>query len=281
MLLANYDNLSKEFLNYLKENRGYPDVTIKTYKIVLEQLKGNYKIDNASGKFDIREFRIKMIELNKKTIVKKLSAIRSFIEFLYNQKDIEFQIVGDDTIKVPQRLPKPVENRYIEEVLSSASLLERVILYMLYGLGIRISELSNIKLVDIKDEWILINGKGAKQRELPMLPIVSTVINQYKNFAYPKVYLLEKKDIQLNTNQIRYIVNRVFKAHGLKVTPHQLRHSFATDLLNEGARVSDISKLLGHSTMASTQLYTKLKNSTKLNEYMQSHPLCKSSDRLF
>ena len=105
MLLANYDKLSEEFLDYLRDNRGYPLVTIQTYKIVLTQLRGNYKIDNATGKFDIREFRLKMVELNKKTIVKKLSAIRSFIEFLYNQKDIEFQIIGDDTIKVPQRLP--------------------------------------------------------------------------------------------------------------------------------------------------------------------------------
>jgi len=274
MLLANYDNLTKEFLDYLRDNRGYPDVTIKTYKIVLAQLRGNYKIDNATGKFDIREFRIQIVELNKKTIVKKLSAIRSFIDFLYNQKNIDFQIVGDDTIKVPQRLPKPVESRYIEEVISSASLLEKTILYMLYGLGLRISELSNIKLSDIKGEWILIYGKGAKERELPLLPIVSTIINQYIDFANPQIYLLEKKDKPLNTNQIRYIVNKVFKAHGIKVSPHQLRHSFATDLLNEGARVSDISKLLGHSTMASTQLYTKLKNSTKLNEYLNAHPLC-------
>ncbi len=275
MLLANYDKLTKEFLDYLKDNRGYPDVTIKTYKIVLEQLRGKYKIDNATGKFDIREFRVEIVELNKKTIVKKLSAIRSFIEFLYDQKDIEFQIVGDDTIKVPQRLPKPIENRYIEEVLSSSSLLEKTIVYMLYGLGIRISELASIKLIDIKSEWILINGKGAKQRELPLLPILSSIINQYRAFANPNIYLLEKKDKPLNTNQIRYIVNKVFKANGIKVSPHQLRHSFATDLLNEGARVSDISKLLGHSTMASTQLYTKLANSTKLNEYLNSHPLCK------
>jgi len=275
MLLANYDDLAKEFLYYLRDNRGYPDVTIKTYKIVLAQLKGKYKIDNATGKFDIREFRIEISKLNKKTIVKKLSAIRSFIDFLYNQKDIEFQIVGDDTIKVPQRLPKPIENRYIEEVISSASLLEKTILYMLYGLGLRISELANIKLSDIKNEWVIINGKGAKERELPLLPIVSIIIHQYIDFANPQIYLLEKKDKPLNTNQIRYIVNKVFKAHGIKVSPHQLRHSFATDLLNEGARVSDISKLLGHSTMASTQLYTKLKNSTKLNEYLNAHPLCR------
>ena len=77
----------------------------------------------------------------------------------------------------------------------------------------------------------------------------------------------------MNQAQLRYILTKLFKAKGLKVTPHQLRHSFATHLLNNGARISDVSELLGHSSMATTQVYTKLGDARKLKEYLGAHPL--------
>ena len=77
----------------------------------------------------------------------------------------------------------------------------------------------------------------------------------------------------LSSAQLRYRVERAFKRHGIKATPHQLRHSFATELLKEGARIADVSELLGHSSMATTQIYTKLTNSTKLQNYLKAHPL--------
>ncbi len=77
----------------------------------------------------------------------------------------------------------------------------------------------------------------------------------------------------MNQAQLRYILTKCFKSKGLKATPHQLRHSFATHLLNNGARISDVSELLGHSSMATTQVYTKLADSKKLKEYLEAHPL--------
>ena len=77
----------------------------------------------------------------------------------------------------------------------------------------------------------------------------------------------------MNAAQLRYRVEKIFKKHGIKATPHQLRHSFATHLLDNGARISDVSELLGHASMATTQIYTKLANSKKLQEYMHAHPL--------
>ena len=82
----------------------------------------------------------------------------------------------------------------------------------------------------------------------------------------------------MNSAQLRYILTKLFKAQGLKVAPHQLRHSFATHLLNNGARISDVSELLGHETMATTQVYTKLGSVKKMQEYMKAHPL--ASDEL-
>jgi integrase/recombinase XerC len=77
----------------------------------------------------------------------------------------------------------------------------------------------------------------------------------------------------MNSAQLRYKVTKLFKASGIKATPHQLRHSFATHLLNNGARIADVSELLGHETMATTQVYTKLGSVKKMQEYMKAHPL--------
>ena len=77
----------------------------------------------------------------------------------------------------------------------------------------------------------------------------------------------------MNVAQLRYIMTKLFKAAGIKATPHQLRHSFATHLLNNGARIADVSELLGHETMATTQVYTKLGSVKKMQEYMKAHPL--------
>jgi integrase/recombinase XerC len=79
----------------------------------------------------------------------------------------------------------------------------------------------------------------------------------------------------MNSAQLRYKLTKLFKASGFKATPHQLRHSFATHLLNHGARISDVSELLGHETMATTQVYTKLGSVKKMQEYMKAHPLAK------
>lgn len=77
----------------------------------------------------------------------------------------------------------------------------------------------------------------------------------------------------MNAAQLRYMLTKLFKESGLKVTPHQLRHSFATHLLDHGARIADVSELLGHDTMATTQVYTKLGSVKKMHEYMKAHPL--------
>ena len=82
----------------------------------------------------------------------------------------------------------------------------------------------------------------------------------------------------MNVAQLRYIITRLFKSVGIKATPHQLRHSFATHLLNNGARISDVSELLGHETMATTQVYTKLGSVKKMEEYMKAHPLAIRND---
>ena len=266
---------SEEFLNYLFDVRGYSETSIVTYEIALRQMleESHVHEDDGLTVLDITPFRFKIVKNHKKTIVKKLSAIHSFVKYLEEQCRMSIKLIGDESIKVPKSLPKPIEETYIYEVLSKANLEEKLLISMLYGLGLRISELSMLKLEDIKDGWIQIHGKGNKVRELPLLDRLQDLIAFYVKRRSPKKYLFEKGNSPMNSAQLRYILTKLFKAQGLKVTPHQLRHSFATHLLNNGARISDVSELLGHETMATTQVYTKLGSVKKMQEYMKAHPL--------
>ena len=269
--------LSEDFLEYLFDVRGYSEHTITTYEVALRQMieESRFSLENNTYILDINPFRFQIVKNSKKTIVKKLSAIRSFVKYLEDQCLMHVKLLADESIKVPQSLPKPIEESYIGEVLDIANLEEKLLITMLYGLGLRISELSSVKLEDIKEKWIQIHGKGNKVRELPLLLEISTLIERYIEVKHPKIYLFEKGNAPMNAAQLRYILSKLFKTQGLKVTPHQLRHSFATHLLNHGARISDVSELLGHETMATTQVYTKLGSVKKMQEYMNAHPLAK------
>jgi integrase/recombinase XerC len=266
---------SEEFLEYLLDVRGYSDTSITTYEVALRQMieVSHFYEEDGLTVLDITPFRFYIVKNAKKTIVKKLSAVRSFVKYLEDQCHIPIRLIADESIKVPQSLPKPIEEKYITEVLNSANLEEKLLISMLYGLGLRISELCDLKLEDIKGAWVQIHGKGSKVRELPLLVELQTLITQYLDSYHPKKYLFEKGNAPLNAAQLRYKLSKLFKDAGLKVTPHQLRHSFATHLLNRGARISDVSELLGHETMATTQVYTKLGSVKKMQEYMKAHPL--------
>lgn len=263
------------FLVYLFDIRGYSEKTIITYEVVLRQMieVSHYYQEEGKDILDIRPFRFAMVKNTKKTIVKKLSAIRSLLKYVDEQCNHHIRLIGDSTIKVPQTLPKPIEECYIEEVLASVNVEEKLLISMLYGLGLRISELSQLKCSAIQRNWIQITGKGKKTRELPLLESLNTLIMRYQEDYRPKIYLFEKGNAPMNEAQLRYLLSKCFKRVGIKATPHQLRHSFATHLLNNGARIADVSELLGHETMATTQIYTKLSAVKKMQEYMKAHPL--------
>ncbi len=270
----------EEFLGYIQDVRGYSETSVITYEIALRQMAQSSRLsqNGIEWTIDLTPFRIKIVKNSKKTIAKKLSAVRSFVEYLRTQRALGVTLIGDESVKTPQTLPKPVEERYIFEMLEEADTKEKLVVVMLYGLGLRISELSGLKLADIHNEWIEIRGKGNKTRELPLLDAVRSSIENYLDLYHPKQYLFEKGGVPMNQAQLRYLLTQSFKSRGLKVTPHQFRHSFATHLLNNGARISDVSELLGHSSMATTQLYTKLGDARKLQEYLTAHPLVKKAN---
>ncbi len=268
------------FLFYLIKIRGYSDKTVETYRIAIEQMLDSVEVYEQNGVtyLNIMPFRLKIANLNKKAISTKLSAIRSFVKFINSNYNLKIKLKGNESIKVPKSLPKPISDSRIKEVLSSCTQKEALIISMFYRLGLRISEICNIKLSDISGGWLRVEGKGKKVREIPIIPSLQTDIQKYLEIESPKEYLFEKDGKAMKDTQIRYIVNRVFAKHGIKATPHQLRHSFASALLQEGARISDVSELLGHSSMATTQIYTKLSNSLKLKNYLKAHPLANENE---
>lgn len=265
----------KEFLSYLEEIRGYSDLTIKSYD---ESLKEAFLyIETVQEKshilFNLMPYRVKISSLNSKTISKKLSAIRSFVKYL-NDNGVASVLKADESIKVAKTLPKPISHEHIINALSHAKGIEKVVITLLYTLGVRISELTSLEIKDVSLEWVRVVGKGNKQRDIPLLHNTKELLDNYLSLSSQKKFIFEKNGEKLSENSLRYIVIKVFRRVGLKVTPHQLRHSYASQLLNAKAPIADVSELLGHSSMATTQIYTKLGSALKQQNYNTAHPLC-------
>ncbi|AZV45962.1 integrase [Nautilia sp. PV-1] len=258
-----------KYLSFVKKTKSIN--TYKTYETILNEAIEHIEIENSI--IDITPYRLHIANLNKKTIAKKVSALRSFFEFLETEGH-KFKIVGDEHVKVPKTLPKPVSMEHIKKALKSATMDEYLAIMVIFSLGLRISEAAGIKLNDIKGEWIEITGKGSKTRILPLHPKLKEFIEKYLQTNPKKEYLFEKNGTPLGSDKIRYLVQKAFKKHGIHVTPHQLRHSFATYMLQNGARINDVSELLGHEFISTTQIYTKLSDTLKLKNYLKAHPLC-------
>ncbi|HEY9203294.1 MAG TPA: tyrosine-type recombinase/integrase [Sulfurimonas sp.] len=264
-----------DFLLYLEEIRGYSDLTIKSYDESLKEAFAYIEVLQEGGHtlLNLMPYRIKISSLNPKTISKKLSAIRSFAEYL-NDNGIRVVLKADESVKVAKTLPKPISHKHIVEAISHCDLREKLVVMLLYTLGLRISELASLKLENVSEKWIRVIGKGNKQRDIPLLANTKELLDEYLSTTARKKFVFEKNGEKLSQNSLRYIVTNVFRRVGLKVTPHQLRHSYASSLLNGRAPIADVSELLGHSSMATTQIYTKLGSALKQENYNSAHPLC-------
>jgi integrase/recombinase XerC len=271
----------KHFLDYLERFRGYSDLTLKSYDETLREAFRMVELEESAGHtvINLMPYRLHIAHLKPTTISKKISALRSFANYMEEQGE-KVSLKADESIKVPASLPKPVSDQHIQEALASAELSEKVVVTLLYTLGLRISELTTLRLDAISAGWVRVTGKGQKSRDIPLLESTRTLIETFKEQKRPKEYLFESKGACLSENSLRYLVTKCFKRVGLKVTPHQLRHSYATALLNNSARIADVSELLGHSSMSTTQIYTKLGSSVKMQHYLKAHPMCQDDDEI-
>ena len=284
-----------KFLDYISVEKRYSQNTLVSYKKDLEDLllyisetEGTEDLKKVDKKI-IRNFIVSLSEkkIQKRSINRKLSSLRSF--YLYLLKIGEIQVSPLETIpslKFYAEKQIPISEEEMEnlgEVLESESdnFLEKLIIETLYQTGMRKSELCNILLeqVDFSKSEISIKGKGNKQR---VVPISENLLKQMREYMVIRkhnedsgiYFFVRENGKKLSEKFVYSVVNRYLSLITLKKkkSPHILRHSFATHVLNNGAEISKVKKILGHSSLASTQVYTNGNIEQLKRVFNQAHP---------
>ena len=290
-------DLILKFIDELKYEKNYSDLTVNGYlynlNVFLEFLNdNNIKNYNKVTYQDIRDFISYLYDLNynNKTISRNISAIRSFFKFLKTNNYIDNNpctLISNP--KLEKRLPKFLNFEDTNKLLNAfdnnnfIGLRNSLILEILYSTGIRVSEITNIKLNDISmsDKSVVITGKGNKQRIVYFGTLCLNLIEMYLKKSYPILnvnnsdyLILSKRGKKINDREIRNIVDDAAKIAGIemKISPHVLRHTYATHMLNEGADLRSVQELLGHENLSTTQVYTHLTNEKIRNVYLKAHP---------
>lgn len=285
------------FLQYLQSEKRYSAHTIRAYKSDLEQLIKDLRItEDQLAALTHRELRLwcsSLMEqgLNARSVNRKISAVSAFYGYLVRQNIIE-QNPADKVInpKNRKRLPFFYEESQMQtlldgEVESSGYAAQRnhAIMELFYGTGIRLSELIGLRLADIDlDRRIVkVMGKGSKERIVPLSPHLIRELEQYldvygQHFDMPpsNPLFLTHRGKALYSSLVYRIVHQTLKNQGIngKKSPHVLRHTFATHLLNRGADLNSIKTLLGHTSLSATQVYTHNDIDKLLRSYSQAHP---------
>ena len=271
-----------EFLNYLKDERNYSDKTILNYKMDLENFY-NYINKKKTKKIDfdfLQEYieNLSQKKYSTKSIQRHISSLKSYFKFLYNKNYInvnpaELLCLPKNEIKLPNYLTI-IDLEKIYEL--DLSLRDKLIVELLYSTGIRLSELVNIKISDINfyDKTIKVLGKGNKERYVLFGSVCSKLLKEYINNENIVYLLLNKNGNKLSERGVEYIIEKIFKSVNVhaKLTPHTLRHTFATHMLDNGCDLVTVQKLLGHSDLSTTSIYTHISNEHLRTTYLQTHP---------
>lgn len=287
----------EEYLKYLKIQKNYSQETIDSYDedlIEYYDFLQRENIDVLKVKYD--DIRFFLMELNDKknkssTISRKLSSLRGFYKFLINNdytKDNPFILIK--TPRKEKRLPRFFYYNELEEMFNSIDLStplgvrNRLILEVLYASGVRVSELVNIKVKDINDEEIKVLGKGNKERITRIGDYAREILDLYLSDAYltlnkknSEYLFLNNNGGKLTTRGVRFILDEIIKNTTInkKISPHMLRHSFATHLLNEGCDILSVQELLGHESLTATAIYTHVTTDRLKEVYFKTHPRAK------
>jgi len=262
-----------EYLDYLEIEKGLSQNTLDAYRRDLTDFFifcGNIaieKIQRTQINSYVRNLHEK--KYSPTSVTRKIASLRGFFKWANINEIIKINpALTLEQPKIPQKLPKVLSVVEIEEILKqNLSKMETVIVELLYGCGLRVSELTNLKITDydLKGKYLECTGKGSKDR---IVPLGSKAIRAIKNYLSEREYLVLKynlntKNLLINEkgkNVTRQEVYTFIHEHGKKlhkaISPHTLRHSFATHLLENGADLRIVQELLGHSNVSTTQLYT-------------------------
>lgn len=285
-----------EFYNYLS-NKNYSKHTILNYKEDLDQFslflkdKSIYTVDYEYIRGYMRFLYEK--KYSSKTIGRHISSLKSFFKYLMKNEIISNNpMLLISNPKTEKKLPNYINYNDLETLLSIPDqndilgLRNSLILELLYSCGVRVSELVNIKISDIDfgNNRILITGKGNKERFVLYGKVCNNLLNRYMKESRKKLLkeendylLLNKFGNKITDRAIRMIIDDIVKQSSLKlnISPHTLRHTFATHLLNEGADLKIVQELLGHENISTTGIYTHVSNERLRRVYLDAHPRAK------
>ena len=284
------NKLIEDYKVYLTLDRGYSYNTVKAYLNDITNFdifikKDLIKITSS----DIRNYLKYINNLSTRTISHNLSSLKSFYNYLERIELIEINPTTElDRPKLEQKIPTYLSLEEISKLLdipieNEYNARDKAILELLYSSGIRISELTNLELsnIDIDECLIRIMGKGSKERVIPLGDYAIDALNNYiNNFRHllnkqnSNYVFLNNRGGQLSRQFIFKTIKRecIKKGISKNVSPHTLRHTFATHLLKNGADLRIIQELLGHENLSTTQIYTHLSNDKLKSDYDEFHP---------
>lgn len=308
IVLRKKDALTNEtailaFVDHLANVKNYSSNTVISYKKDIQEFNDFIVSERmAPGLLQIRNNRVcknyvsylSSMNLASTSINRKLSALRSFYEFLLKKQAITVNYFDEvEAPKAPKRLPKTIKTAEIEMLFNACDqntplgFRNYCILEVLYGCGLRVSELCGMQIKDIDfiEQTIVVHGKGSKDRVVIMFEDLAYDLKRFiSTYRLDLLYrsedqenrtvFLNKNGTSLTPRGVRVILNKIIEDCGetFHLSPHMLRHSFATALLNNGADMRSVQELLGHENLSTTQIYTHVTFDNVKKSYEISHP---------
>ncbi|HEY4617095.1 MAG TPA: tyrosine-type recombinase/integrase [Flavobacterium sp.] len=287
------------FTDYLQKEKKYSPHTVNAYLNDITNFQSFNKIhfdqDNIErvNYSQIRTWIVSLVDdgMSNVSVNRKISSLKAFYKFLLKTKQIEVNpLLKHKALKISKKLQIPFSEKEVAEVLIGMKnpsgfeeVRNKLIIDLFYTSGVRRAELIHLKAIDVdlSNNTIKVLGKRNKERILPILPIIKEQFSFYINersslecIKDEEFLFLTKKGLKLNDSFVYRLINSYFSAVSEKVkkSPHILRHTFATHLLNNGADLNSVKELLGHSSLASTQIYTHSSLSELKKVYEDAHP---------
>jgi integrase/recombinase XerC len=288
----------QKFIDYLLLEKKYSQNTVVAYKndieafqLFLSQEFSDSDVSRANYA-QIRTWIVQLVDrsISNRTINRKISSLNSYYKFLLKIESIEANpLVKHKALKVSKKIQIPFSETEVNSVLNTINtttfegIRDKLIVELFYSTGIRRIELVQLQLqdVDLSQGHVKVLGKRNKERIIPLLPSVMDTVVAYllersklKTITDPSILFLTKKGIKIYEMLVYRIITGYFDSISTKVkkSPHIIRHSFATHLLNNGADLNAVKELLGHSSLAATQVYTHNSVAELKKVYEKSHP---------
>lgn len=289
----------KAFQEYLQLEKNYSMHTVTAYGNDLiffkEFLKSNFDMEQLEevNYSMIRSWIVSMVDAGvaNSSVNRKIASLKSFYKFLLKIKVIKSSpLLKHKSLKTPKKLQIPFSENELDMVLNNLKfpdgfegIRDKLIIDMFYTTGIRRIELISLKMqnIDLHNRTLKVLGKRNKERILPIVPVIASQIEKYLTeraqlevIKDPEYFFLMLKGVKLNDSFVYRLINYYFSnvSEKVKKSPHILRHTFATHLLNNGADLNSVKELLGHASLASTQVYTHSSLSELKKVYGQAHP---------